>query len=215
MPTKALVIRQRLREDILSGRLRPRTRLRVRDLAAEFAVSPTPVREALRMLESDGLVVITPNSSVEVASMSVREVEEFYFIRSHLEALATETAAANLTPANLAGLHQINDAMAAAADRGDGLEYAALNKRFHSAIYGACPYPRLTRLIEDMWNGGSKFQAVFRAAPQRMPQSQLDHDELLRLLEAGDAKGAADCTLKHKLSGAQVLIDLLTAGGDA
>lgn len=215
MSSKVLLIRQALREKILSGRLRPRTRLRVRDLAAEFGVSPTPVREALRMLESDGLVVITPNSSVEVASMSAREVEEFFFIRGHLEALATEAAVGNLTPRNLAELRKLNAAMTDAAERGDGLEYAALNKRFHSAIYDSCPYPRLIRLIGDMWNGGTKFQVIFRAAPQRMSQSQRDHCELLRLMEAGDAKGAADCTLKHKLSGAQMLIDLLTAAGEA
>lgn len=210
MTTKSLRVYDDLKRRILNGELKAGVRVQVRDLAREYGVSPTPVREALRMLEADGLVVIRPNASVEVASMSVREIEEVYFMRGHLEALATEMATPHLSDKDFAELVRLDEQMNAAAEQRDGARYAALNKEFHNVIYAASPNKLLTKTIAQLWDGGTKFQVVFHFAPHHISRSSAEHRQLIALLRAGNAAGAAELTRKHKLAAGQALIDFLT-----
>ena len=90
---KSQAIYAALRERILANDIAPGTRLVMRDVANEYDTSDIPVREALRMLERDGLVETTPYRGARVTTLTAKEVEETYFIRSHLESIATGLAA--------------------------------------------------------------------------------------------------------------------------
>jgi DNA-binding GntR family transcriptional regulator len=101
---KSQAIYVALRERILSDDIAPGTRLVMRDVANEYAASDIPVREALRMLERDGLVETVPYRGATVTKLTAKEVEETYFIRAHLESIATGLAAERMTGAELAQL---------------------------------------------------------------------------------------------------------------
>jgi DNA-binding GntR family transcriptional regulator len=206
---KATTVYDSLRRQILSGALQPGARLVLREVAQLHNTSELPVREALRMLQRDGLVVMIPHAGARVASMTLREVQETYFIRSHLEALATETAADNLRAQDLQALDQALAAMAEAIEHGSGVDYARLNKEFHRLIYGASPYRRLQDLIFNLWDGGAKFQVIFQLRPDRMKASHDEHNAILERLKSKDGKGAAALMLEHKLKVAQTLSDYI------
>ena len=101
---KSRAIYLALRERILSNDIAPGTRLVMRDVANRYEASDIPVREALRMLERDGLVETAPYRGARVTTLTAKEVEETYFIRSHLESIATGLAAERITDAELAQL---------------------------------------------------------------------------------------------------------------
>ena len=101
---KSRAIYLALRERILSNDIAPGTRLVMRDVANRYEASDIPVREALRMLERDGLVETAPYRGARVTTLTAKEVEETYFIRSHLESIATGLAADRITDAELAQL---------------------------------------------------------------------------------------------------------------
>jgi DNA-binding GntR family transcriptional regulator len=206
---KATAIYQSLREQILSGHIKSGVRLLLRELAQEHQTSELPVREALRMLERDGLVEILPHRGARVAVITLAEVEEAFFIRSHLEALATETAVEHVTPAHLEKLDRCIGALQSALEEGDGITFGELNKQFHQMIYGICPYRRLEGLINGLWDGQTKFQTVFTINPARMPESQAEHRAIVERIRARDKEGAARLMLEHKLRAGETLIRAL------
>src|SRR5262245_32026138 len=113
--SKKDIVVEVIREAILSGELEPGARLMKDDLTERLQVSSTPVREALRQLETEGILQSSPNRGVRVAEVDLRAVSEIYLIRADLEALATRQAAPNLRPAELRRLRalqaQIEDAI--------------------------------------------------------------------------------------------------------
>ncbi len=129
-------VKDRLLDDILSGRLEPGTRIIETKVARELGISQAPVREALRGLEALGLVEITPFRGSCVRRPSRREVTEAYAVRATLEALAARLAVPRLTDADLDDLAGSYDEMQAAAAAGDGHAVAAADARFHAAIVG-------------------------------------------------------------------------------
>ena len=140
----------RLREAILRGDIERGTPIRQATLAAEFGVSRLPVREALRRLESEGLVDIRPNSGARVARLDYVECLEIYAIREQLEPLALRESGEHLTSEQI-------DVIASHADTLPALtpdigEWLATDRSLHLASYAAVPGPRLLRMIVEFWN---------------------------------------------------------------
>src|SRR6478735_9505873 len=129
--TLAESITGRLRQLILDGRLRPGQALRPADLAPRLGVSAMPIREALRILEAEGLVTFKPRIGARVAEIREEDVEELYLVRGALEGLAARLAATNVTDADLAGLHEAFDEMTAARARNDFDTFSQYDKEFH------------------------------------------------------------------------------------
>ena len=195
-----------MRRKILSGELLPGSRLIIRQLAFEHATSDIPIREALRMLERDGLVEMIPYRGARVVMLSAKEIEEGYLIRGHLESLATRTAVGHLTDDHFAHLDRCMRDMAKALDDVDGLRYAELNREFHDLIFSASPHRRLQELIDNIWDGQSGYQMVFRLSPQWLWSSYQEHRRIVQALRDGDSDTAADTALMHKLAAGQALI---------
>ncbi|WP_238992407.1 GntR family transcriptional regulator [Jiangella ureilytica] len=195
-----------VRERILKGDLAPGSRLVIRSLALEHETSDIPIREALRMLERDGLVEIRPYRGARVVSLSPEEIEEGYLIRGHLESLATRTAVGHLTDQHFAQLDRCLRDMGKALDRGDGLGYAEINREFHGLIFSASPHRRLQDLIENIWDGQRGYQMVFRLSPDWQWTSYQEHQQIVQALREGDADAAAEIALEHKLAAGRALI---------
>jgi DNA-binding GntR family transcriptional regulator len=216
---KSQTIYRALRERILSNEILSGTRLVLRQLANEHDSSDIPVREALRMLERDGLVEMVPYRGARVTTLTAREIEETYFIRGHLESIATGLAAERITQAELQTLDELMARMRVAVEAQDGPGFSDLNREFHATIIGACGNEMLRELTMDIWQRHSGFQRVFRMVPERLAASQSEHEGIMDALRARDPKRAAALALWHKRSVGDTVSTLLdderpAAGGE-
>jgi DNA-binding GntR family transcriptional regulator len=189
-----------LRERILCNEIAPGTRLVMRDIANQYRASDIPVREALRMLERDGLVETAPYRGARVTTLTAKEVEETYFIRSHLESIATGLAAERISEAELEQLEELMAEMRAAVEAQDGPTFSELNVEFHRTIVASCGNDMLRELTMDIWQRHSGFQRVFRMVPGRLATSQSEHEGIMAALRDHDAERAARLALLHKRS---------------
>lgn len=215
---KSQTIYRALRERILSNDIEPGTRLVLRDVAQQYQASDIPAREALRMLERDGLVETAPYRGARVTTLTTREVEETYFIRSHLESIATGLAAERISEAALDDLDVLMERMREAADAQDGPGFSDLNREFHRTIIAACGNEMLCELTMDIWQRHSGFQRVFRMVPKRLATSQAEHEGIMAALRARDTERASKLALWHKRSVGDAvgqLIDDSDEGSDA
>jgi DNA-binding GntR family transcriptional regulator len=212
---KSRAIYRALRERILSNELRSGTRLVLRQLANQYDASDIPVREALRMLERDGLVEMVPYRGARVTTLTAREIEETYFIRGHLESIATGLSADRITDDELDVLDQLMARMDEAVRAKDGPRFSDLNREFHRTIVGACGNEMLRELTMDIWQRHSGFQRVFRLVPERIATSQAEHVGIMDALRSRDSQRAAKLALWHKLSVGDTVSTLLGDTGPA
>ena len=201
-----------LRERILSNDIEPGTRLVLRDVGNQYQASDIPVREALRMLERDGLVETAPYVGARVTTLTAKEVEETYFIRSHLESIATGLAADRINENELAELDVLMAKMDAAVEAQDGPAFSDLNREFHRTIIASCGNDMLRELAMDIWQHHSGFQRVFRRVPDRLAISQREHEGIMTALRAHDSEEAARLALLHKRSVQDAVSTLVDEG---
>lgn len=185
-----------IRELIITGELAAGEQLRQRDLAQRFGVSQTPVREAMRRLESEGLVVGDTHRGFTVVESDDGPVEENFQIRAALESLGASLAARKIDEQGLATLQVLNDQMRAIPD-GDP-RYAALNREFHFTVYSCAGSPLLLTLMRLLWaslHGGPRVR-------RSHAESARQHDAILDALRARDAAAASARTYQHIMGAA-------------
>jgi len=189
--SKTDLVAAMLREMIVAGQLGPGVPLRQRDLAAQFDVSATPIREALRRLEAEGLVVGDAHRGATVARPDQGAVADNYRIRAALEPLAAEMATERIESGALDELDEING-MIEQLPEGDGT-YREHNARFHFAIYQASGSPVLVSLIRMLW------QAMpGQPAPGRShAKSARQHAEIVAAIRRRDGDRAGVLTRQH------------------
>jgi len=177
-----------IRELLMTGELGPGEQLRQRDLAQRFGVSQTQVREAMRRLESEGLLSCDTHRGCTVVVADLGQVEENFRIRAALESLGASLAARKVDPA---GLRRLREQMRALAD-GDPC-YAELNREFHFTIYEYAHSPLLVSLMRLLWaslHGGPRVSRT-------NAESARQHDQILAALAGGDAGAASARTYQH------------------
>src|SRR6516165_5230534 len=185
-----------IRELVITGELAAGEQLRQRDLALRFGVSQTPVREAMRRLESEGLLVCDTHRGFTVAAPELGRVEENFQIRAALESLGASLAARKIDAAGLARLRDLNDQMRALPD--DDPWYAELNREFHFTVYEYAHSPLLLSLMRLLWaslHGGPRVQ-------RSHAESAAQHDAILDALRSGDAAAASARTYQHIMGAA-------------
>lgn len=186
-----------LREAILTGRLEPGTRLVERKIAKQLGVSRTPVREAIRKLELEGLVEHLPRRGVVVARMSVREAWEVYSIRAVLEGLAARLAAERINPMQLKKLNELVNAMEKACDEENYAKLQELHLEFNSIICKAAESPRLHQMIDNLVDYIVGFTKIGYSVPGRTRAATREHRELLEALMNGDGEKAEKIARQH------------------
>jgi DNA-binding GntR family transcriptional regulator len=203
-PSRAHAIAEWLEAAIIAGELKPRERLVELDLAARFRVSRAPVREALRLLEREGLVT-TDTRGVHVATITLQEVADIFEILAHLEELYTRRAAADLKPADLERMSKVVDEMTRAVAAGDLQRYFELNVEFHSVVRLACANRRLIDLLENLGKPTLRYRYLAMSLPGRMPVSLEEHRRILAALRGGEAEAAG----RHARESAERAYDVL------
>lgn len=173
--SKTDLVAAALHELIITGEFEPGAKLRQRDLATRFDVSPTPVREALRRLETEGLVRLDVHRGATVADAIFTPTEENFQVRAALEPLAAGLAAGRITPEEIAELRAINDQLKTRPVRDEIAQ--ELNRRFHFLIYEACRSPLLLALIRLLW------RSLTPRITRPLSVSVHQHEEILGALE--------------------------------
>lgn len=180
-----------IRELIITGNLAAGAQLRQRDLADRFGVSQTPVREAMRRLESEGLVVGDTHRGFTVVEPDTGRVEENFQIRAALESLGASLAAEKIDPAGIERLAALNSAMSGLADNDP--RYVNLNREFHFSLYEYARSPLLMSLMRLLWASLSGGPKVLRTHAESARQ----HEEILAALRARDGAAASRHTYHH------------------
>jgi DNA-binding GntR family transcriptional regulator len=198
--TKTDAAYRAMRLAIEDGSLQAGERLTVNALQEWLGMSPTPIREALRLLQADGVVKHTPHHGMVVTEFSPESILEVYRVRAELESLATGWAAQQATDVHVNQLRRTHQRFAAAVHQNPaGSEVAALNASWHATIYDAAGSPHLREFIERLWsNGGGKAMWISARAEEAVES----HSQILAAIEERDAELAADLMRKHIEGGA-------------
>jgi len=191
-----------VRERILSGIYGPGYRVVIDALASEFGVSALPVREAIRRLEAEGLVIFRPNAGAHVAPADPGLFDEEMTVLAVLEGYATALAASKLTKADIKRLSTLTDSMVEAIERLDPLSFGRLNQEFHAVIYERCPNSALVDLLRDVARRLDAIRrTVFVQIPYRGAESVAEHRRLIALLADGAAPAKIEAAAReHKLN---------------
>jgi DNA-binding GntR family transcriptional regulator len=194
-----------VRHAILTGEFAPGELLREHDLAGRLGVSKTPVREALRQLEREGLAVSAPHKGVVAVGLSQREVYEIYEMRSALEPLAASLAAARLTDAGAARLRESLAPMNAAAEAKDHDALRVLNVRFHATLYDLAGNARLRRTLLDLQDYVETTRTVEWSVPGGFERNHEQHVAIGEAVLARRAETAEALMRDHLHRGLELL----------
>jgi len=201
-----------LRKQILSGELGSGERLLGKDMAQRLNASRTPVREAFRCLEHDGLVERLPQGGVRVKTIAISEINEFFDIRVVLEAYAVELACDRITPKELSELAEIESKAqtllaAASMDREEKIiRLLELNTRFHEIIYRAAGNTHLSKIINDLKAIAMRMRTLGLREDNSWVQVWQEHSRLLTCIGQKDKAAAAALIRKHLANAASYVI---------
>ena len=197
-----------IKDAILGGRFRSGERLKENDLTALCVVSRTPVREALRRLASEGLVVMIPNVGAQVSSVAPVELEEIYALRGMIESHAAARAATRLNAQGLARLRELAARMeriAADGKAGSNTDFHRANSEFHHIILDAAQSPRLSSMAALVIEIPLTLRTFALYSEQQRRRSLQHHRELIEAFEAEDGVWAASVMKSHVHAAFQAL----------
>lgn len=193
---------QKIRDDILKGKYKEHDELRENTLGKELGVSRTPVREALRQLELEGLVSIIPNKGAYVTGISPKDVSDIYIIRSMLEGLSARWATENITDEQLDELDEVmllSEFHMKREGGGSAEQMADLDGRFHTILYEASNSKILSHVLLDFHRYVQPARESSVLSEERARKSIREHKQLLRAIRDKDADLAEQLANEHIL----------------
>ena len=206
--TLRLRVEEKLREAIATGRFRPGERLVERELCSLLAVGRTSVREALRQLEAEGLIVTVPHRGPVVASVGVDEAKQLYEVRALLEGFAGRGCALHATDAQIEHLGEAVEALEAASrHKGRGLIQA--KTAFYDALLESCGNDVVRQLLKVMHNRITLLRATSMVQPGRLRKSLAEIRTIYQRIAARDPEGAQAACVAHIHNAAAVALEVL------
>lgn len=186
-----------IRESILLGKYKQGDVLRETVIAKELNVSRTPVREAIRQLELEGLVYSIPNKETVVAGVTEEDVEDIFMIRSRLEGLAARRAAERITENELDEMKEVLDLTEFYATKGDIVNIGKLDHRFHDIVYNAAKSKIMKQVLSDFHTYVQKTRMTSLETPGRIQGLLEEHTAIYKAIQAKDGHQAEKLMDKH------------------
>ena len=203
------VVFQTLREAILKGDLRPGERLMELQLAAKLGVSRTPIREAIRMLEQEGLAVTIPRKGAEVARMTEKDMEDVLQIREALDDLAVQVACDKITQEQLERLMATMKNFELAVQAGELSKIVAYDVEFHDVIYEATDNPKLVILLSNLREQIYRYRVEYLKEKENYPMLIVEHEEIVQALKQKNKERVADAMRNHIRNQAEVVKNII------
>lgn len=199
-PSLSAQIYETIKTSILSLELPPGTLLSIGELADQFEVSRTPVRDALLLLEKDELVTLMPHRGAKVTEITAKDVREMYEMHIALECYAVRMVAPTLTEQELNNLAQILESSRQALEEGQYLEASNLGRQFHDIFVQKLANRRLTAYLQDLDVLYTRLRNYSALLPGRLQRSYEQHLAILNALKEGDTERAVQAMSDHFLS---------------
>ncbi|OQB48391.1 MAG: HTH-type transcriptional regulator McbR [Firmicutes bacterium ADurb.Bin153] len=200
-PADALTIRElvynTLKQAIFEGELKDGDRLVEKELSLRLGVSRTPVREALRQLESDGLIEYVPRKVVVVRGITQEMAAEIFAIREALEVAAIPFIVQRITPEEIEELYKLIEESEGLMEGSSVTEFLSVAKRFNDTLIQASRMPHIIKLVETYQGYQHAFRRVTLSKTLRKPSALQEHKAILKAVEARDAELAEKLMRQH------------------
>ena len=211
LTTASIATCDRIRDDIVAGALPFGSRLTLDRLAARYSVGHMPVREALRQLQGEGLVVLTPNRGARVRAVDIDFVRNLFDLRIAIEALLARRAAERIERGQIARLEGLQVEFEARARVRDYAALLTVNRDFHNVINEAARNPEAAAVLDRHWRLIAALWNVYGYGESRAAGVASDHHQIIAALAAHDADVAACLAMAHAAKAKQELIGRMLA----
>jgi len=199
-------VAERLRELIRSGELEPKSRINELELAERFGISRTPLREAIKILATEGLLELLPNRGARVASITIQEIDEMIEVVAGLEATAADLACKRITDNEIAAIEGLHQKMVAAWKRKDNSGYFMLNRQIHEAIMTASRNATLQGIYENLSGRIQRTRYSAHKTPEQWRRAVAEHEQMIKLLKARDSDRLAKLMREHIYGKKEVIL---------
>lgn len=199
-------VADRIRELIGTGELEPRARVNEMELAERFGISRTPMREAVKILATEGLLELLPNRGARVASISADETNEVVEVVAGLEGTAAELACRAITEEEIAEIAALHARMVAAWQAEDNVTYFTLNRAVHEALMAASRNATLQGIYATLSGRIQRARYAAHKTPEQWRRAVAEHEEMLRLLRARDGEALAALMRRHIRGKAELIL---------
>ena len=203
------VVFNTLRRAILTGELKPGERLMEIHLANKLGVSRTPIREAIRKLELEGLVLMIPRKGAQVAEITEKNMRDVLEVRKALEELAVSLACEKMTLLELEALKEAARNFEAATKTGEIAEVAKCDVAFHDAIYIATDNQRLVQLLNNLREQMYRYRIEYLKQKEYYPQLLKEHQEIIKSIEAHNKETASTVMSRHIDNQVEAVVDII------
>ncbi len=204
------VIFETLRKAIVSGDIKPGERLMEVSLANQMGVSRTPVREAIRRLEAEGLVTMIPRKGTHVSELSVKDIMDVLEVRTVLDKLATDLAAKRMQPSQLKALESVHKQYIACVEKENMEGAVKKDVEFHDIIYAASGNPRLVAVAGSLREHVYRFRVIYMSGSLIAENVLNEHEEILAALKEAQNNIASNLAEKHIRNQMETIIKTVT-----
>lgn len=202
-------IAEDIKEDIINGHYKSQERLKEAELAAKYSVSKTPVREALRYLESIGFVEIIPHTMAQVKAIDKKEAGNLYRIQSVLEGLAVHQAIPNLKKGDYEKMQKYITLKEEYSRKDNPSKHEQANMNFHAIIWRASNNKNLIKLTNNIYEQCQRYRVISRRYPERFRDGAADHREILDAIIKKDIEKAEGSMRRHLEDYGKIILALL------
>ena len=205
------VVFNTLRQAILRGELKPGERLMEIQLANKLGVSRTPIREAIRKLELEGLVLMIPRKGAEVAEITEKSLRDVLEVRRAWEELSVQLACEKITKEEIRELERVAKEFQQVVKSSDITEIAEVDVRFHDIIYTATDNQKLIQLLNNLREQMYRYRVEYLKRDGVFPQLIAEHEAIIRHIENNEKEKATEVMCRHIDNQVEAVIDVIRA----
>ncbi len=203
----------RLRELIVIGDLEPGSKVPEQNLAAKFGVSRTPLREALKVLASEGLITLTPNKGATISALTLEDLEEAFPVMGALEALSGELACARISDAGIDAIRRLHVQMIIHYHSNEMPEYFRCNQEIHNQILAAADNATLTSMYKSLSGRVRRARYVANISKKRWQQAVGEHEEIIDALSARNGTALGEVLKRHLVNKFETVKETIGTAG--